>query len=92
METSNLPHTEFKTLVTRMPMNLGEEYMHSVRISQRARNHKKEIETIRKQPKIKNTITEMKKNTLEEISNKLDKAEHQISDLKDKIVENTQSE
>ena len=40
---------------------------------------------------MKNAITEMK-NTLKGINSRLDEAEDQINDLKDKMVENTRSE
>ena len=40
---------------------------------------------------MKNTVTKMK-NILEVLSSRLDKAEYQISDLEEKVAENTQSE
>ena len=45
----------------------------------------------RNQSEMKITITE-KKNTLKEINSRLDEAEDPISDLKDKMEENIQSE
>ena len=53
---------------------------------------KKDIETIgKKLSEKKNTIFEMK-NTLKEINSRLDEAGDWISDLEDKVAENTQSE
>ena len=53
---------------------------------------KKEIETINKnKEEMKNTTSEIKKkNTIEGITSRLDKAEDRISDLEDKVERNTQ--
>ena len=53
--------------------------------------HKKYLETIKKdEPKIKNTISEIN-NVLEEISIRLDEADR-MSDLEEKVEKNTQAE
>ena len=51
-----------------------------------------EIENIKKnQPELKSTISEMK-NTLKGVNMRLDEKEDPISNLDDKVVENTQLE
>ena len=58
-----------------------------------SRNSHKEIETIEKEPvRIEGYTEKKKKNTLDGINNRLDKAENQISNLEDEVLENTQSE
>ena len=61
-------------------------------MEEHSENFNKELENIRKnQPELKNTLIEVK-NTLEGINNRLDNTEEQISYLKYRIVEITQSE
>lgn len=64
MEASNLPDTEFKTLVLRMHKKTQNYKKDILRLN-------KDIETIKKQSEVKNTINWMK-NTLEEINSKSD--------------------
>ena len=72
METSNLSHTEVKTLVITMLKKLRG------RMERLSENLKIETE-------MKNAITEMT-NTLEEINSRLNEAQDQFSDLKDKVA------
>ena len=68
MEASNLSYIEFKVVVIRMLSSM-----------------KRNIKIIKKeQPKIKNTISEMKK-TPEGINKRSDEAQNQISTLEDKV-------
>ena len=60
-----------------------------MRTSKRDNKCKKDIETtINSQSKVKNTISEMK-NILEGINSRLDEAVNSISDMEDKLPENT---
>ena len=62
------------------------------RIDEHNENFNKEIENIKMiQSELKNSIIEMK-NTLEGINSRLGYIEEHISDLKDRIIEITQSE
>ena len=79
MEASNLPNTEFKTLVIKMLKKLSNNF----------NSITKDIETINNLLEMKNTIFKIK-NILEEINNnKLDQAEDQVSDLEHRVAENT---
>ena len=56
-------------------------------------NINKDIQTIKiEQVKIKNIITEIKKNTLKRSNIRLEEAEDQISSFENNFAENTQSE
>lgn len=62
------------------------------RIDEMRRNFNKQLENTKKnQSEFQATITEVK-NTLQRINYRLDEAENHISDLEDKLAENTQSE
>ena len=54
---------------------------------------KKQKPQKKNQSELKDTLKKKKKkNTLDGINNRLDKAENQISNLEDEVLENTQSE
>lgn len=74
-------------------MNIGEEEINSLKeLQQRNSKHKKDIETIKpNQSEMKNTITETK-TILGRINSRLNETEDAISDLKHRVVENTQLE
>ncbi|KAF6323390.1 hypothetical protein mRhiFer1_008368 [Rhinolophus ferrumequinum] len=85
-EATNLPETEFKTLIIKMLKEFSENFNKEIT------SIKKDIEAMKNnQTEIKNTITEMT-NTLEGITSRLNEAEVRISDLEDKVAEFTQSE
>ena len=86
MEISNLPDKEFKVMVIRMLTELGR------RMSEHSESFNKEGENIgKKQLKLKTTITE-KKNTLDGIKSRQNDTKEWVSNLKDKVMEITQSE
>ena len=73
MEASNLPGTEFKTLVIRMLQGLrGRTAELSVNFNKEIVSVKKGIETIKNQLEMKSTT---EKNILEGINSRLDEAE-----------------
>ena len=82
MKASNLPDTEFKTVVIRMLKELSENF----------KSMKKDIETIKKnQSEMKATLTEMK-NNFQLIKRNVYYTENQVSDLEYKETKTIQSE
>lgn len=85
METSNLPHQEFKVMIRKMFSRLergGIEF---------TKDFNKKTKNIKKiQFELKSSITEMK-NTLEGLNRRLDDIE-QISNLENRLVEVIQAE
>ena len=93
IDTSNLPETEFKTMIIKLLNELrGRLDEHNENLNREIVSIKKDMETIKKNWKeMKNTITKMK-NTLEGFNSILEETEGQISELEDKVAEYIQPE
>ena len=85
-EIGSLPEKEFRVMIIKMIQNLGNT-MEKIQES----FHKDLEELKSKQTMMNNTINEIK-NSLQWIHSRITKAEEQISDLEDKIVEITTAE
>lgn len=85
MEISNLPDIELKVMVIRMLNKLES------RIEELREHFRKFKNVIKNQSEMKNKVTEMN-NTLEGINSNTVNTKEQVSDLKDRIVEITQSQ
>ena len=80
-EIGSLPEKEFRVMIEKMIQNLGN------RREKIQETFNKDLEELKgKQTMMNNTINEIK-NSLEGINSRITKAEEQISDLEDKIVE-----
>ena len=85
-EIGSLPDKEFRVMIVKMIQNLGN------RIEKIQETFNKDLEELKStQTMMKHTINEIK-NSLEGINRRITKAEEQISDLEDKIVEITMAE
>ena len=88
VEIGNLPEKEFKVMIVKMIKKLGRRMVEQ---SEKLEVFNKELEDIKNnQTEVKNTITEMKTST-EGIS-RLNYTEEQISELEERVVENTEAE
>ena len=87
-EIGNLPEKEFRIMIVKMIQDLGKRMEAKIEKMQEIFN--KDLEEL-KNKQMNNTITEMK-NTLEGINSRITKAEEQISDLEDTMMEFTAME
>ena len=81
MEIGNLPGKEFRVMIVKMIQNLGKRM--EAQTEKILEIFNKDIKN--KQTEVNNTISKMK-NTLEGISSRINEAEEQISDWKDRMV------
>ena len=85
MEIGSLPNKEFKVMIIKMIKELGR------RIDEQSEKFNKAVEDTKKnQTELKNTMTGIK-NTMRAINRRSDWAE-QISELEDRVMENTEAE
>ena len=90
VEIRNLPEKEFRIMIVKMIQDLGKRMEAKIKKMQEMFN--KDLEELKnEQTEMNNIITEMK-NTLEGITSRITKAEEQISDLEDRMVEFTAME
>ena len=86
-EIGKLPEKELRIVIVKMIQNLKN------RMQKMQESINKDIEKLKnKHTETNNTVTEIKKKTLEEINNRISEAEGWIGNLEDKMVEITAEE
>ena len=95
-EIGTLPHKDFRILIVKMIQNLESKMESQInnletRIEKMQERFYKDLEEIKSQYTMNNAINEIK-NTLEATNSRIMEAEDSISEIKDKMVEISESE